>query len=87
MTEGHWLLCAFCHGFHESVSLQKPQPYRTVTGSIQIVCSSGITIINLVVVTRLLLYNYNPIFNIFGKVTGPSLTYTYCIESYNSVTK
>lgn len=44
-------------------------------------------LINLAMVTRVLLCNYNPLLNIFGKVTGPFLTYTHCTGSHKSLTK
>lgn len=70
-----------------SVSLQKTQLCRTLSGSVQSVCSSVTAIINLAVAARLLLDNGNPTSNISGTVTVTFLAYTCCIESPNSTTK
>lgn len=70
-----------------SVSLQKTQLCRTLSGSVQSVCSSVIAIINLAVAARLLLDNGNPTSNISGTVTVTFLAYTCCIESPYSTTK
>lgn len=70
-----------------SVSLQKTQLHRTLSGSVQRVCSSVIAIINLAVAARLLLDNSSPTSNTSGTVRVTFLAYTFCIESHNNTTK